>query len=362
MPRLKPPPGKQEQEEARLAKGLEIELEPEGQVTLEPEDDTPHLQELPSDTDEQRDAKREAAREYRQKRKEEDEARQAENSNLKQQLEDMKAAIEESRKQAQEAQRRHAEITAQAQERERESHQYLGRAEEAEYQAVLTAMAAAENEAESAQRDLVTAQTNGDFQAAGEAQRRLSRAEAKAVQLEEGKNILESRKNAAIARAEEARKNPPKPQNLSVDQQIDAVSALTQSQKDWLKAHPDAWTDQRKNMRLQGAHVEAEDQGLTPGTKKYFEYLETRLGYTAPDPDEDTDDEEPPVRQQQGRTLVSAPVSRDPPRNDGKKSSTKITLCPKQLEAAQIAGVTPEVYARNQLKLQGMKEEGYYNE
>jgi hypothetical protein len=354
MPRLKPPP----QKEAN-AGGMEIELEPENQVTIETEEN-PHLQELATDTDEQREAKKEQAREYRQKKKEEDEARAAENDTLKQQLEEMRAAVEEGRKREQEARRRQAEVEADNQRRTQESHQYLSRAEEAEYQAVLTAMSAAENEAEGAQRDLENFQTNGDFKSAAEAQRRLSRSEAKLVQLEEGKSILEQRKNAAIARAEEARRNPPAPQNLSVDQQIDSVSALTQSQKDWLKAHPDAWTDQRKNMRLQGAHVEAEDKGLTPGSKKYFEYLETRLGYKTEEPEEEDEaEDEPPARQR--RTLVSAPVSRDPPSNNG-KSKTKITLTPKQLEAAQIAGITPEVYARNQLKLQSLKEEGYYNE
>lgn len=358
MPRLKPPPGQQrpqDQLEEDPNKGLEIELAPEGQVDIE--------EPLDTDTDAEKEAKREAAREYRQKQKEEREARETENATLKQQLEDMRAAMEESKRQAQEAQRRQAEIAAQAQERERESHQHLSRAEEAEYQAVLTAMSAAENEAESSQRDLVNAQTNGDFQAASEAQRKLSRAEAKLVQLEENKDFLERRKNAAIARAEEARRNPPAPQNLSVEQQIDSVTALSPSQREWLKAHPDAWTDQRKNMRLQGAHVEAEDQGLTPGTKKYFEYLEERLGYRKPEPDVDDDDEEdrPPPRKER-RTLVSAPVSRDVPSSNGGKSRTKITLTPKQLEAAQIAGIAPEVYARNMLKLQDMKEEGYYNE
>lgn len=354
MPRLKPPPGqRQEIEETDdTVKGLEVELAPEGEVNLE----EPVL-----DTDPDKEAKREAAREYRKQQKEAQEARENENAALKQQLEDMRAAMEESKRQAQDAQRRQAEIAAQAQERERESYQHLNRAEEAEYQSVLTAMAAAESEAESAQRDLVTAHTNGDHQAAAEAQRRLSRAEAKVVQFEENKNYLENRKNAAIARAEERKRNPPAPQNLSVEQQIDSVTALSQSQRDWLKAHPDAWTDQRKNMRLQGAHVEAEDQGLTPGTKKYFEYLEQRLGYTAPEPEADEEEDEPPPPRKERRTLVSAPVSRDPPSSNG-KSRTKITLTPKQLEAAQIAGIAPEVYARNMLKLQDMKEEGYYNE
>lgn len=353
MPRLKPPPGKKSEDDD-VVKPLEVVLEDDTDLALAPADD-----ELETDNDEQRTAKREAAREYRQKKKDEEDARATENDTLKKQLEEMRAAVEEGRRQSQEAQRRHAEMEANIREREQQNSQYLSRAEEAEYHAVLTAMSAAESEADSGNRDLETALTNGDHKAAADAQRRIARSEAKLAQLEDNKGILEQRKTTAIARAEEARRNPPKPPVLTPEQQIDAVSALLPSQKAWLKEHPDAWTDQRKNMRLQGAHVEAEDQGLQPGTKKYFEYLEERLGYK--EPDGDTDDEDPPPRQQR-RTLVSAPVSREPSSPSGKAPRTKITLTARQQEAAQIAGITPAEYAKNFLKLEDMKSEGYYNE
>lgn len=356
MPRLKPPPGRREEED--LNKDLEVDLEP-----VEGEGDDTEI--LATDTDEQKEAKREAAREYRQKKKEEEEARNNENATLKQQLEDMRKAMEETKRLTAEAQRRQAEIEARAAEQARENSRYLSRAEEAEYQAVLTAMSAAESEAESAQRDLVTAQTNGDFQASADAQRRLSRAEAKMVSLEDNKNELEHRKNMAIARAEEEKNRRPAPQNLSVEQQIDSNTALMPSQKEWLKSHPDAWTDQRKNMRLQGAHVEAEDQGLVPGTKAYFDYLDVRLGYKKAEAEEvdDEEDEAPPPRRTERRTLVSAPVSRAGATPSGKPSSrTKITLTPKQQEAAAIAGIDPQTYAQNLLKFEALKEDGYYSD
>jgi len=353
MPRLRPAPN----EEDQLPQNVEVELEPQDEVVIEADN------ELASDTDDQRQAKRDAARAYRLQKKEEEDQRLNENADLKKQLEDMRAAVEDSRKQAQIAQQSAQEEQNRASQRERESHQYLSRAEEAEYNSVLTAMAAAENEADSSQRDLEAAQTNGDFKLAAEAQRRLSRAEAKMVQLEEGKTILEQRKNTAIARAEEARRNPPAPRNVTPEQQIDAVNTLLPSQKEWLKAHPDAWTDQRKNLRLQGAHVEAEDKGLQPGTKGYFTYLEERLGYKEAVSDVEEDDEEQPrQRRSERRTLVSAPVSRDNHAPSGKPSRTKITLNPKQQEAAAIAGISQADYARNMLKLQDLKEEGYYNE
>src|SRR5258705_5272822 len=190
MPRLKPPPNPRED-----PKTLEVELEPDGTVVLEENEE--NLQELASDTDEQKIAKREAAREYRQKKKEEEEALTTSNSDLKKQLEDMKAAVEESRKQNQAAQTRQAELDARIREREQESHQYLSRAEEADYQAVLTAISSAENEIESGNRDYENALTNGDHKAPTEANNRISRANSRLVQLEEGKDTLQRSKASA---------------------------------------------------------------------------------------------------------------------------------------------------------------------
>lgn len=358
MPRIKPPRDKEPQD-------VEVEIDYDPVVTEE-SNPTDSFAELATDTDAQKESKKEAAREYRRHKKAEEEARVAETSDLKKQLEDMRAAIEEGRKVQIETQRQQAEAQTRLQEAQRESSGYLTRAEEAEYQSVLTAMGAAESESEGAQRDLEGALTNGDHRAATDAQKRIARAEAKIIQLEDGKNILEQRKATAAAKAEDLKRNPPPAQRLSVEQQIDANSALLPSQKDWLKSHPDAWTDQRKNMRLQGAHVEAEDKGFTPGSKKYFQYLEDRLGYSETeeeiDGDEEDDDPEPVSRRQTARrTLVSAPVSRDAPTNSGKPSSSKIKLSVKQQEAAAISGISPQEYARNLMRLNEMKEEGYYD-
>lgn len=311
-----------------------------------------------TETDSEKEARRVAAREYREKKKQDDEDKDKENESLKQQLEDMRKAADEQRKQILEAQRLQQDADRKFQEQARETTSYMTKADEAEYNAVLAALVSAETEAESAQRDHENALTNGDFKAASEAQRRLSRAEARAVQLEDGKQALEQRKNAAIDRAKREEANPTHRQNITVEDQINAAPLLS-SQKDWLRAHPDAWTDQRKNLRLQGAHVEAEDQGLQPGTQQYFNYLEERLGYKKAVEDED-EDETPPSKSR--RTIVSAPVSRDTPNSGSGKSRTKITLTPKQREAAAIAGIDEITYAKNMLKLDDLKQEGYYNE
>ena len=354
MPRLRPIRTKEEAKNVPLDQDLMIELEPEGTVTIESEEN-PEIQ--VGETDAQREAKRLAAKEYRQNKKQEDEARESETNDLKQQLEDMRRAAEEQKRQIVESQKAQQEAARIAKEREQEVSRYASRAEGAEYEAVLTALSAAEAEADSGQRDLENALNNADNKAAVDAQRRIARAEARLVQLQDGKDALETKRAEAVERAKNAPQEQSQRNNLTLEQSIDAQPTLTQSQKDWLKAHPDAWTDQRKNLRLQGAHVEAEDLGYAPGSKKYFAYLEDRLGYKPDDPD----DEEP--EDQPRRKIVSAPVSRDNiSTRSGRPSKSTITLTVKQREAAAIAGVDEITYARQMVKLDGLKQEGYYNE
>jgi hypothetical protein len=77
---------------------------------------------------------------------------------------------------------------------------------------------------------------------------------------------------------------------------------------------------------------------------------------------------EQPRRQQQPAprpSLYSAPPSRDVPgsgyRSDFADDPKSVRLTPDHLEAARIAGVTPEVYAKNLLKMERMKRDGSFN-
>ena len=174
--------------------------------------------------------------------------------------------------------------------------------------------------------------------------------------MEDGKIAIERAKTAAAARAKEQPEQQRASEKPTVEQYIDQLPNLLPSQRDWLKEHPDALTDQRKNLRLQGAHVEAEDKGLRPGTAKYFSYIEERLGYKEREQEEeDTVSEEP-------RTPVSAPPSRSATNPaTGRSTATRITLTPAQREAARDSGVDEITYARNLQKMQQMKADGLIN-
>ncbi len=338
MPRPRPLRTKEEIAAVPHDKSVTISLEPEGTVILDKEAD---------------DAARLAAEEAERKAKAKAAPPEEEDTaGLKKQLDDLRKANEEQ------SRRYNDEVTARqaaeqrVRERDQEVSQSKIRAEDAEYDAILNAIGAAEGEAETAQRDIAAATEASDSKAVAEASRRLARAESRLGQLEDGKVAIERAKTAAAARAKEPPKEP-KPQ--TVEEYINQLPNLMQSQRDWLRSHPDALTDQRKNLRLQGAHVEAEDKGFRPGTDKYFTYLEERLGYKEPEGDDDVDneDDEPQTR------VVSAPPSRSAPSpTTGRPSNTRITLTPEQREIARLSGIDEITYARQLQKMNELKASG----
>lgn len=346
MARLRPLRTKEEIDKVPHDKSVTLELQPEGVVDL---GDNPFEQEevqAPQDT--QTTQKKPKVKEP-PPREEEDDA-----TDLKRQLEEMRLATAEKDKRINEEIRARQEAEARVKTREQEANQSKIRAEDAEYDAILNAIGAAESEAEGAQRDIAFASEANDPKGIADASRRMARAESRLVQLQDGKDAIERQKTQAAARAKEDTERPKPATQPTVEQYIDSLPNLMQSQREWLRKHPDALTDNRKNMRLQGAHVEAEDQGITPGSTEYFEYLEERLGYKKAKPvNNDQEDDEPT------RAPVSAPPSRNAtnPAN-GRPSNTRITLTPEQREIARLSGIDELTYARQLQRMNALKADG----
>jgi DNA repair exonuclease SbcCD ATPase subunit len=345
MPRIKPARTIEEVNAVPQDKSVTISLEPEGTVVLDREADEAALK-----AQEEADLKKKA------KAKEENEDDEV--SDLKQQLEDLRKAGEASNKRIQDEMALRQAAEQRVREREQEASQSKIRAEDAEYDAILNAIGAAESEAESAQRDIALATEASDAKAVAEASRKLARAESRLSQLEDGKTAIERAKTAAI---EQAKRNSADTTTTTttqkattVDQYIDQLPNLLPSQRDWLREHPDSLTDTRKNLRLQGAHVEAEDKGFRPGTTKYFNYLEQRLGYIDVEEHEDgMEDNDTP------RTPVSAPPSRSATNPaTGRPSGTRITLTPEQREIARLSGIDEITYARQLQRMNELKANG----
>lgn len=263
---------------------------------------------------------------------------------LRKQLDELTKSEALVKQQLADARAREDETRRALQERDRALHVERGTREQAEFDSVLNAIGAAQAEADKAQADYEVALGAQDFRVAAEAQRRLSTATARMVQLEDAKGLWEQRR-------EELRQAPPQRPAASSDP-VDQMPSLSQRQRDWLKGHRDILTDPEKNARVGAAHYDAIK--LHPqDSDGYFTVLEEKLGYRQSQPDP----------QQRKGPPVSAPVSRDAPSlSTGRATSTRVELSAEQREHARISGVDDVTYAKNFQRMLEMKKQGHYQE
>jgi hypothetical protein len=270
---------------------------------------------------------------------------------LQKQIEDLKKASETERQRSEQLARERAEVIKYAQQREAELSKIQRQAQDSNYDAISSALAAATSAAEKAQLDIEYAIANGDPKAQAEAYRRLAKAETAISTLEAGKEELD----AAKRQAEEQAKRPqpqPQPRRQPADP-LENVN-LPDSAKNWLRAHPDFLTDSRKNAKIQALHYDVVDEGHAPFSTAYFESLEQHLGMRKASAAGAGDG---------GGSIVSAPVTRDGPASSGGGGrQTRITLTKEQKDAAKMAGITEQEYAKNLIKMNELKANGSYGE
>lgn len=268
---------------------------------------------------------------------------------LQKQLVELKKSEEIQRNLAgQAAKERDAAITR-ARERDIEVTKFQKEATQANYDNISTALAAAQESAEAAKRDMRVAISNSDPDQQTDAMERLATARANISRLEDGKYELEARVKAEKT----APRSEPQVQQVKQDPLGLDKSNLPDEAKIYLRAHPELITDPRKNARLQAWHWDAIDAGHEPFSSSYFEFIDEKR-----QPKKIEKIEEPV--QQQRTNIVSAPVSREVPSGGATRQNGKITLTALQREAAKIAGVTEAEYARNVQKLTEAKANGQY--
>jgi hypothetical protein len=260
---------------------------------------------------------------------------------------------------AQRAAQEHAEAVRQRDQAHADIEKYKKTNQEQEEAVVGNAIAAAKAEADMAQSDYVAALNAGDNSAAGEAQRRMTRAEARLAGLELGKEEIEQRK-----------REPPKvepPRQAQAPDTGDPVDRydLPNTEKNWLRAHRDYLTDPDKQDDLADADRRAVRRGLKPGMPDYLPFIENRLRTVGSLPKPEEPDDEPAVGNNttdRSAAFVSAPVSREAQTGTGQRASSKVKLTVEEQEYARIAGITDVEYAKQKQKLGQMKANGDYGE
>lgn len=142
-------------------------------------------------------------------------------------------------------------------------------------------IAAATTEADAAQAEYTSAMEAGDWKKAGEAQRKIARAESTKGRLEEAKSDLEVQKTQP-QRQERVQRT----EALQGDPVENFISGRTAPVQTWLRAHPEdaralALDPQgRRAAKLNAADSDAVAEGIKRDTTEYFDYVEKFLGIT----------------------------------------------------------------------------------
>lgn len=181
------------------------------------------------------------------------------------------------------------------------------------------ALESAKADADAAQAEYERAFADGDGPAAARAQRKMSQAEGKIGRLTEAQEDLAATAKAPRKVEQEERHTPAS--SDPVEQYVKGRSAPTTA---WIKAHPEFVTDQRKNMKLTGAHFDAVGEGLTVDTPEYFAHIEKTLGLKKPGNGQ---------QQQRRPSAPTAPGADVGGRDSG--GGQQVTLKPHEARAAQ---------------------------
>lgn len=251
---------------------------------------------------------------------------------LQEQLEAAQAAQATERTRAEKAERDANEARKLATEREREVTEARRRTADLESDVITGGLSAAQNELGAAEAELERAGEAGDWKAVAKAQSRIARAQSQIVGLESGAAEVAERAKVVVEPRREAAPSDPM---LAIDTNPNLMPA----EKQWLKDHPDAILDQRRNNELSVGYERAMKKGLVRGTPAYFAELETFMGYKTQEETQERD------------IGVQAPPSRNDRGNDGRPTGNRVTLTPEERAIAQSMGVSETNYALGKQKL-----------
>jgi hypothetical protein len=169
---------------------------------------------------------------------------------------------------------------------------------------------------------------NGDYDSVVEIQSVMSDNAAKLMQLEQGKQALETTPRA------------PAPVFVPSDPVEALASQLTPRSASWVRSHPEYATDQRLNQKMLAAHQLTVADGISPDTDEYFSAVERVLGFG---------EERAPAPRRQSAP-PAAPVSRSGS-GTGSSNPNRVTLSGAEREMAELMNMTDKEYAQNKLAL-----------
>ena len=248
-------------------------------------------------------------------------------------LEKLKADLERERSGRIEAERR-------AKEAAQDAYRAKNEVQDSNLHLVTNAIETVKQNADVLKTNYREAMSVGDFDRAAEVQHAMATNAAKLLQLEQGKQAMESRPKQTA------------PEQYRSSDPVEALaSQLSPRSADWVRRNPQCVTDPRLYQKMVAAHNLAVADGYAPDTDDYFEQIESTLKINrreAPVQEDAMAEAAKPV--QRRSSPPAAPVTRSG--NGTGSNSNRVRLTSDEREMASMMGMTDQEYAKNKLQLQ----------
>lgn len=295
----------------------EVELPDDDDFIIETVDDTPEVEEEPTDEDLSGYGRKVQKRITKLAR---DKTEEIKNRQAAEQRE--RAALDYARTVMAEKERLQKELDAQ---RASTTEQTKGRVE---------------SQLESAQSAYRSAYEEGDAEGMTAAQVKIARLQAEAYQMERDQAQLQALREQQAAQAAQAQQPPQQPQYQQPQQQ--QYSARLQK---WISENESWWQKDRVlTGAAMGLHEQLIEEGVEPDSKEYYDALTSELHSQFPDRFPTTD-------KSKSRASVVAPATRS-----GKKPRRTVRLTASEMAIATSLGLTPKQYAEQKLKMEQMND------
>ena len=180
--------------------------------------------------------------------------------------------------------------------------------------------------------------TVGDYDKAAEIQEIMASNSAKLLQLENGKNVMESK--------------PRQTPQYDADPVERMASSLSPRSAKWIRKNPQFATDPRLTQKMVAAHNLAVADGYKPDSDDYFDFVEDILKVRRKK--DDYQDESALSEASMGKSRRSAPVAA-PVSRTGQAPGVRpnvVRLTSEEREIARFNKMTDQEYARYKMQLQ----------
>lgn len=241
---------------------------------------------------------------------------------------------------------REKQARLEAERRAQEAFQHAQKAKvektDSDYQLVVNAIETVKGRKEQLKAAYAEAMSVQDFARAAEVQSALNLNEQQLADLKRGEKAMKEQKENA-----EKQSHAPVPQGDMIDQ---LASQVTPRSAEWLRNTRDHLRTERDIRKMFRAHEDAVDDGVTPDSDEYFQYIEQRLGIrkNMDESESGSSAESPMSAAAAPKRSVSPPAA---PVSRGGSRPNVMRLTAAEAETAKSLGMTPEEYAKNKATL-----------